>query len=392
VTVKTGFPVATNLNWVTLTTASTIAVPSDAWADWDATAQTFIPAGNGVTAKVKIVMHYPADMFETVKWHDGSNLSVADFVMNMILTFDEGKPESAIYDEDVAGNLEAFLSYFKGVKIVSTDPLVIETYVDNFYADAELDAGFGAWWPGYGYGEAPWESIAIGNIAVANKELAWGAGGADRNTVEWTSFIGGPSLDILSTELDTALAAQTIPYAPTMSTYITAADATARYTALKAWYTAHGHFWDGTGPYYLDSVDLNAGSAVVKNNPDFVDAADRWSAFGDAPLAVAVLDGPGQVKIGAEAVFTVALTAKATGDVYPSADVKEVKFLIYDASGATVYVGAGVASGTDGEFTLTVPADVTSLLVAGSGRIEAAAVLIPVAIPAFTSLDYVVVP
>ncbi len=60
----------------------------------------------------------------------------------------------------------------------------------------------GTFWPRYGYGEAPWESIAIGNMAAANKELAWGAGGADRNSVEWTSFIGGPSLEILAKDLD----------------------------------------------------------------------------------------------------------------------------------------------------------------------------------------------
>jgi peptide/nickel transport system substrate-binding protein len=392
VTVQTGLPVSTNLDWVTLTTADSIAVPADAWADWDAKQQKFIAVGDGVTAKVKVVMTYPKNMFTTVKWHDGSNLSVADFVMQMIMTFDQGKPESAIYDEDTAGIVEAYLSHFKGVKITSTNPLVIETYDDNFYADAELDAGLGAWWPSYGYGEAPWESIAIGNAAAANKQLAWGAGGADRNSVEWTSFIGGPSLDILAKGLDAALAAKTIPYAPTMSTFITAAEATARYTALKTWYTARGHFWDGTGPYYLASVDLNAGSAVIKNNADYVDKANRWSGFGQAPLAVATLDGPAQVKIGSEAVFNVTLTMKSTGAPYAAADVKGLKFLIYDDKGVTVYVGEGVASGGDGKYKLTVPADVTAKLVAGTGRIEAAAVLIPVAIPAFTTLDYTVVP
>jgi hypothetical protein len=110
-------------------------------------------------------------------------------------------------------------------------------------------------------------------------------------------------------------------------------------------------------------------------------------------MAEAALAGPDQVKIGAEAVFTADLTLKSDGSAYKSADVKEVKFLIYDETGATVYVGAGVAvAGEDGKYTLTVPADVTAKLVAGSGRIEVAAVLIPVAIPAFTSLDYVVVP
>jgi len=399
VTVQTGLPVATNLDWVTLKTADKIDVPADAWVDWDATTQKFITAGekfpDGIAAKTKVVIHYPADMFQTVKWHDGTNLSVADFVMGMIMVFDEGKPESAIYDEDIAPNLDAFLSHFKGLQILSTDPLTIALYDDNFYADAELIASTNPAtamiWPQYGLGEAPWESIAVGNMADANKELAWGTGKADRNTVEWTSFIGGPSLDILAKDLDQALADKTIPYAPTMSAYLTADEAAARYTALKDWYTAVGHFWDGTGPYYLASVDLNAGSAVVKNNPDYVDLADRWSAFGEAPLAEAVLDGPAQLKIGDQAEFTVALTTKS-GDPYPSADVKEVKFLLYNDKGETVYVGAGVAAGEDGQFTLTVPADVSSKLVAGSGRIEAAAVLIPVAIPAFTSLDYVVVP
>lgn len=394
VTVQTGLPVVTNYDWVTLDTADTITVPTDAWVDWDATNQKFITAGekfpDGLTAKTKSVVYYPADLFETVKWHDGSNISVADFVMWMIMNFEQGKPESPIYDEDVAPNLEAFLTHFKGVQILSTDPLTIATYDDNYYADAELDVT--SWWPQYGYGEAPWQSIAIGNISEANKELAWGAGAADRNTVEWTSFIGGPSLEILAKNLDQAITDKTIPFEPTLGQYITADEAVARYTALKDWYTERGHFWDGTGPYYLDSVDLNAGSAVVKNNPDYPDLADRWSAFGEAPLAEATIDGPAQVKIGEEAVFNVALTYKSNGEAYPASDVKEVKFLLYNDKGETVYVGEGVAAGEDGQYTLTVPADVASKLVAGSGRIEAAAVLIPVAIPAFTSQDYVVVP
>jgi hypothetical protein len=65
---------------------------------------------------------------------------------------------------------------------------------------------------------------------------------------------------------------------------------------------------------------------------------------------------------------------------------------LYNDKGETVYVGSGEPTGEDGQFTLTVPAAETSKLTAGSGRIEAAAVLNPVAIPAFTSVDYVVVP
>ncbi|GAB4505622.1 MAG: ABC transporter substrate-binding protein [Anaerolineales bacterium] len=392
--VQTGTPVQTNLDWVNLSFEDTITVPPDAWVDWDPVAQKFITVGekfpDGLTAKSKAVVYYPADMFQTVKWHDGSNLSAADFVMLMIETFDYSKEGSAIYDEDTAGNLEAFLSHFKGVQILSTDPLTIATYDDNVYSDAELNIS--AWWPNYGYGEAPWQSIAVGNAAVAAKELAWGTGQADRNQVEWMSFIGGPSLEILAKYLDEAIANKTIPYPEVMGAYVTADEAAARYTALKDWYTARGHFWVGTGPYYLDSVDLNAGSALVKNNPDFSDLSDRWSKFGQAPLGEVVLDGPSQVKIGEAAEFTATFTYKASGDPYPTSDIKAVKFLLYDETGTTVYVGAGVAAGEDGVFTLTIPADVSAKLVAGTGRIEVAGVFVPVAIPAFTSLDYVVVP
>jgi len=398
VVIQTGLPVGTNLNWVNLSFENTITVPADAWVDWDAATQMFITAGEkfpaGLTAKTKSVIYYPADLFTTVKWHDGQNISVADFVMAMIMVFDRSKEAAAIYDADTVGNFDAFLSHFKGVQIISTDPLTIATYDDNYFADAELDVT--TWWPGapgtYGYGESPWQNIAVGNLADGAGELAWSTGKADLKEVEWMSFIGGPSLEILVKHLDASIAANTIPYAPTMSAYLTTDEATARYAALKAWYTAKGHLWVGSGPYYLDAVDLNGFTASVKNNPDFPDAADRWSKFGIPPMGEAALDGPAQVKIGAEAVFTVALTNRNTGDPYPTADVKEVKFLIYDAQGVTIYVGAGVPAATDGQFTLTVPADVTALLVAGSGRIEAAAVLIPVAIPAFTSLDYVVVP
>jgi len=394
VVVQTGLPVVTNLDWVNLSFEDTITVPADAWVDWDAANQVFITAGekfpDGLTAKTKSVVYYPADLYTTVKWHDGSPISVADFVMSMIMTFDRSKEESAIYDADTVGNFEAFLSHFKGVQIVSTDPLVIATYDDNFFADAELDVS--TWWPTYSTGESSWPAIAVGNMADGAGELAWSTGKADLKKVEWMSFIGGPSLEILAKYLDQAIAENTIPYAPTMSAYVTTDEATARYAGLKAWYAEKGHFWVGTGPYYLDKVDLNGFTAVVKNNPEFPDLADRWSRFGVAPMGEAALDGPAQVKIGEETVFTVALTNKYTGDPYPTADVKEMKFLLYNDKGETVYVGAGVATADEGVFTLTIPADVAAKLVAGAGRIEAAAVLIPVAIPAFTSLDYVVIP
>lgn len=53
-TVKTGLPVFKTLDWVTLSTADTIAPPSDAWVDWDAKSQTFITVADAATAATNI--------------------------------------------------------------------------------------------------------------------------------------------------------------------------------------------------------------------------------------------------------------------------------------------------------------------------------------------------
>ncbi len=388
-TVQTGLPVFTNLNWVNLTTADKIAVPADAWADWDAKTQTFIPAGDGKTAKVKMVWTYPADMFKTVKWHDGSPLTPADFVMNIIENFDRGKKDSPIYDAAYESTLASFMSSFKGIKIDSTDPLVIEYYTDNYFSDAELNLPLGLDWPNYGFGEAPWDMIAVANAADAGGKLAYSTDKADAKKVEWMSFVGGPSLDILSQGLTTAAGSSLIPYAPTMSKYVTADDAKTRYANLQAWYTAHGHFLEGTGPYFLDKVFVTEKTLTLKNNPDYPDLADRWSQFSTPMIADAKLDGPAQVKIGDQATFDVTVTFQ--GNPYPQKDVKGVKYLLYDATGAVVTSGQATAV-ADGHWQVVLGSDITSKLTAGSDKIEVAVSPIPVAQPTFTSLDFVTTP
>ena len=91
--------------------------------------------------------------------------------------------------------------------------------------------------------------LAISNLAEAAGELAYSDDKATANKTERTNFVGGPSLAIMSKYLDQAIAQKYIPYAPTLGQYITADDAVAAYTNLKNWYTAHGNFWVGTGPY-----------------------------------------------------------------------------------------------------------------------------------------------
>lgn len=393
-TYREGLPIHQTLDWLTVDTASEIPVPEDAWVDWNATEQRFITAAekfpDGTTANVKSVVVFPDDLFETVKWHDGSPISVGDFVMSMIIGFDPGKEDSPMYDESLALSINAGLDSFKGYRITSTDPLTIEAYNDKYYSDAELNVL--PVWPLSPYGlsgENSWPVLAISNLAEVNGELAYSSSKADAKEIENTSWVGGPSLEILKKYLDQAAGESYIPYEPTLGQYITKDEADQRYASLSNWFDEHGHFWIGTGPYYLDQVFTTEKSLVLKNFEDFPDTADRWAQFSIPQLADAVVDGPGQVQAGTEAVFDV--TINFADQPYPQADISQVKYILYDAAGAVINVGNAEAV-DDGLFQVTLGPDVTSELPTGSARLEAVVVPIPVAVPAFTSMDFVVTP
>jgi peptide/nickel transport system substrate-binding protein len=388
-----GLPIFKTLDWVTVTSAdaATIPVPADAWKDWDAATQTFIPAGDGVTSKIKSTVYYPADMFDTVTWHDGQKMSAADFVMSMIMTFDRAKAESAIYDESAVGKYDSFMSSFKGVKITSTSPLVIETYTDFYVGDAELDIS--SWWPNYGccyIAELPWEDLAIGNLAEAAGEVAYSLDKSDAKTLEQTSYVGGPTLAILAKYLDQAIADKTIPYAPTMSAYLTADEAVARYTALKQWYADRGHFMLGTGPYFLYKAFLVEKSLILQNYSAFPDTPDRWANFAAPHIAVVDITGPaGSVKIGDPATFDVSVTFG--GQPYASADLKMVKYLLYDATGAVIKSDLATLV-SEGNYQVVLPAELTAAMAAGSYKLEIAVVSNLVAVPTFSSVQFVTAP
>lgn len=390
VVVQEGLPVGKTLDWLTLDFAPSIEVPGDAWVDWDAVNQKFITAAEAYTttqtAKTKTIVTYPADLFETVKWHDGSPLSVADFVMYMIVNFfDRGKPDSALFDEAAAENLAAFLDHFKGVKILSTDPLTIETYDDLFYLDAEWIPT--TWWPNYTYGSGAWHNVALGVQADAENKLAFSADKADKEGIEWMSYIAGPSLEILKGYLDASLAEPYIPYAATMGEYVTAEEAAARYANLAKWYEERNNFWLGTGPFYLYRVFPVEQTMTLQRFDQFPDRADKWAGFGEPKLATVEIDGPGQVAAGSEAVYDVFVNFK--DQPYPADEVSTVKYLVFDATGNLLAQG-DAAFVADGQYQVTLGADATGAFTSGGYKLEVAVTVLPVSIPAFSALEFIV--
>ncbi len=391
VVVQEGLPVGKTLDWLTLDFAPTIEVPADAWADWNAETQSFVTVGekypDGVTALRKSTVYYPANLYETVTWHDGSNFSAGDVVMNMILTFDRGKPESPYYDEALASVLEAFQASFKAVKIISTEPLVIETYSDLWNLDAELNVD--SWWPFYLQGGASWHALAIGLKADGEGEAAFSAAKADANEIEWLSYIAGPTVEILKANLDEAAAEGLVPYAPTLGQFVSADEAAARYANLTEWHRVRGHFWIGTNVFYLERAFPVEGTVILKRYVNYAEPADKWLRFSAPAIAEVEVDGEDRVTIGSEASFDVFVDFE--GAPYPVADIDNVKFLLFSATGELVQVGQAEAV-EDGLFQVALTADDTGKLPEGATRLEVVVVSKLVAVPSFSSFQFVTAP
>ncbi len=309
-------PLRVSLPWVTLEEVSDpIHVPADAWVDWDAENQVFVTAaqkkaadpGWDQTALTRSVVVYPVDIYD-VPLHDGSALSLGDFLMAMIMTFDRGKPDSSIYDPSYEALLSRFLDTFKGVEIIhdglGNEPLTIVTYSDLWRLDAELSVV--TWFPNYHYNVHTaiggwagfWHMITVGWLAEAAGDLTFSPGMAGDLGIPHTDYTRGPSLPILEDWMNWATEEGFIPYEPTLGQYIDSNEITERWANLQDWYAERGHFWVSNGPFYLHSLTEDPPEVILKRFEDYPDPADRWLFLMSNVLTVTSTEGGSVVSAG----------------------------------------------------------------------------------------------
>ena len=377
-----GLPVGVTLDWVSLKFVDSIDVPPDAWYDWDAGRQEIIYAPPGTTAKTKTVVYYDENLFN-MKYHDGSKLSLADFVFSYILTFDRAKPESPVYDEAYVPSFRAFREYFKGFRIVSENPLIIEYYSDSIYLDAEwiAESAAGAFDPTYTYGPGPWHTVAIGLLAEADNKLAFSASKASDIQVEQANYIAGPSLSILGEYLDKAINEKIIPYANVMRNYVSEEEALERYANLKEWYEAKGHFLVGNGPFYLERVDTIGKIVVLRANREFPDAADKWLKFSEPMIPEVKVTLEPTILRGLPSEAEVSVTFK--GQPYSTSDIQSIKYIIV-LSPTEVLVGTAEPI-EDGLWRIIIEPEKTVLLPSGTISVDVIAVSKIVGVPSSTT-------
>jgi peptide/nickel transport system substrate-binding protein len=380
-----GTPTQSTSDWCKLTFVDKVEVPADAWYAYDVKAGKVVTAGEaGVKyAQIKIAVNY-GDVIGKIKYHDGTTMSLADWVITWPLTFARVDPSSPLYDEAAVPSFQAWRQSFRAWRIVSTSPLVIEYYVNYTSLDAELIVNAFAGWANF-----PWHAYAIGIRAEEKGLLAFSADKADAMKVEWMNYIGGPSLDVLSKMLDESITEGYIPFKEFMGKYTTVEDAKARYSALKSWYTAHKHFWVSDGPYYLDKADFTAHVAVLKANRNHPDKSDRWDWLAEPPIPELAIQPPENVVPGLEATFTVKVAYK--GRPYPNARMDFVKFMVMDPAGNVLAKGSATPA-AEGTWQAKLTPEDTGKLTPGPYKITVIALSKDVATPAIKDAPFTVIP
>ena len=392
-TVVEGIPMGATLPYVTVETVPSISVPGDAWVDWDAAVGDFITRAQkfpgGLEAKTKTSCTFVDNLFDT-KWHDGSNFSIGDMLLQFILGFDVAKPESPVFDEAQVAAFDQFITVFKGARITSRDPLTIEVYHDAFYLDAEAQVfnRIGTlFWPYYSQGMSPWHTMAASWLAEEEELTTWSEDKADKLGVDRQNWVAGESLTILLEKAEEALAINFIPYQKALLPWIDPGEIFERYENMKAFLAEYGHLWIGNGPMMIESIDPIAKIVVGVRFDDYIHDLNKFLAFAAPKLGVMEVDGPDTVAVGGEAVFDATLTYE--GEAYLAGDIQEVKYLVFDATGELAFSGLGVVL-ADGQLQVSLSADETAMLIPGSSKIEIIAVLIPVAKPSFGSFSFIV--
>jgi peptide/nickel transport system substrate-binding protein len=385
VTVQRGAPVIRTLDWLSLATADEIRVPPDTWVSWDARAQRFRTAAEtapgGLTARTRVRLYYEPGFLQR-RWHDGSPMSLADLVLPWIVAFERAQAESPLFDPAHVPGFEAFVRHFRGWRIVSAAPLVVEVYSDQIHPDAEAIVAHRA--PAI----TPWHVLTLGILAEREGSLAFSSNKADRLRADWLSLVSGPSLPVLERQLARAAQAAYLPYAATLARLVAPGEVDARYRALAAWHAARRHFYVGDGPFYLHAVHPLEGSVVLRRYADFPDPADRWLRFSEPEIPELRLDGPVLLEHGEAASFRLDITL--AGAPYPRAAIQEARYLLFDADGRLVRRGAAEYAG--GHWRVQWDGAVLAALPPGANSLEVAVTSDRVALPAFASHAFATLP
>ena len=225
-----------------------------------------------LTANVKYTVTYDDSIFD-LSWQDGSAFSIADIVMAFITKTQLIDEESPLYDEYYAQKHAHELEGFKGFKIISEDPLVIDYYTDSY--ELYTSDTIHPMWVDYGTGQQSWAMAAAAQQAIAAKKATYSKGLSDYYGYTLLDYSKEDALGIVAQLLESLRISGEIPYEELLSPYVTQQNAGRNYQNILDFYAKNKHMYIGMGPYIITNIDALSPSLTLSYFPDFSIAGDE---------------------------------------------------------------------------------------------------------------------
>lgn len=311
----------------------------------------WVAVGSGVTA-TSIATVTP----QFGKWHHGPQMSMDDFRAFWSILYRRAFGDVANILPNAAGELfKSFAPRIKGIEFTDTTYTI---YLDYWNVDERAIAQAGSFWP-----QAPWEvemtileGVFDGEIAVTRVD----AKAQSKIEVELTKGPASPSYPILDFDLNDRRAANARPAGN--DAFITTAEATERWTALRAWVDARGHFWPSSGPFFLETFDPQFFTATLSAFRDYPFKADKYDPFLVPAVPDIVMKAPSTVFSGTPGIFDFSSTVAGT-----AYDKISVTWFLKDLStGEFIERGTGATQLGAGAYRIELAGSLTERLLFGN--------------------------
>jgi peptide/nickel transport system substrate-binding protein len=361
-----------------------ITVPADAIAGWDPVTKKYATVGRtDVAAKAKVTLAYDT----SGKFHDGTEIGLADFMVYFATPWERSNPASELYDEDFVTTWNVQIKNFLGMKIIrTTNPITVEIYTNftNFipsYIAYSVTSYFNFPW-------MPWHAGALGILGEAKKLTAWGTGKAAKLGVELQNYMYGPTIPIFENLLSEAKSTKYVP--EWIKEWVREEDIVKRYEALENFYKNYGHFVVGSGQFILSSVDPVARQAILKANRDYPYKADRFAFLLAGKGPSVTLKIPDNIVPGLPAEIEAKLTSE--GKAYPNEKVERVIYILSDAEGNVLKTGKASSTPTEGTWKISCSDIETSTFTPGALHLTTYAFSTDIAVPGTGEASISVIP
>ncbi|MFV2065264.1 MAG: hypothetical protein ACC726_17370, partial [Chloroflexota bacterium] len=332
----------------------TLDVPADALT-WDVESKAWVPVAAGTTAVSKVTFDY--SKYLQSKWHHGQPITIADPIYSIAQAFDRAfDPDKARIETAIAVTSRPYLETLKGFRLTDDDKL--EVYVDYWHFDED---SIGSYANPVSF-DMPWEvKAAMDDLVFEQRRAAYSDTAASRFSVPWLSLVLRRDAGLVDRTLRQLERDEFVPegvFEFGDRTLVTPQDAVARYAAAQQWFDDKENLVISNGPFYLNRFDPPAQFAelIAFRDPTYPFKAGDF--FRGQPPELSIGDISSDLVVpGEDAVISASVDGPGTVGL---------QYLLLDpAVGEVVTQGRADAGSAEGEFSVTIPADVTGSLFPG---------------------------